>query len=666
VTAAHWLQNTLQRAGVAGADQLRIAPGTPLPEAWADVERALVLSESDVAQHVASRFHLRLADLGEASPAVVKLVPETVVRKHRLLPLREDDREIVVATADPTDLEAEQAIAFASGRQVLFEIAPPSVIDAHIERRYAPGAAVEAMMERVDTARADAVRVVDEMAGTLARAQGGESGAVAKLTNLILRAAIDHRASALEIAPAAGTGGVALLVDGVWSRFMQLSVPVMNHVIARVRVLGNLGIANRMWSRDGGARIKIEGRTYDLRLQILAAGNMQRALIRIYDQSFTPHMADLSLTPEAEQALRAALARSGLLILAVPPDAGGATLLYALLRELAAEPRRVVFAEDVLRWDLNGVEHALVERGTLANVIQAAAARDVDVIVAGAVSDVETASSLVRACRPGRLVIARVEAESAAAAVSDLVTRVGPGTLADVLRTVVSVRLVRRTCERCNADAAATAQCEPCRRTGYRGVLPLLAVLPASPALAHALHGVDPQNEIVPLLDDATMLRAEASTRVARAQTTEEEVARALQATQAAAAPAPVERPLVLVADDDALIRLLARTVLETDGNSVIEAEDGVEALERLAATSGVSLVVVDLDMPRLDGHGVVAQIKRDVKTAGVPVVVLTASTNPADEARALERGADDYIRKPIDPPRFLARIRAVLRRTRG
>jgi len=79
-----------------------------------------------------------------------------------------------------------------------------------------------------------------------------------------------------------------------------------------------------------------------------------------------------------------------------------------------------------------------------------------------------------------------------------------------------------------------------------------------------------------------------------------------------------------------------------------------------------VSLVVVDLDMPRLDGHGVVAQIKRDVKTAGVPVVVLTASTNPADEARALERGADDYIRKPIDPPRFLARIRAVLRRTRG
>jgi type IV pilus assembly protein PilB len=663
VTAVHWLQNTLLRAGIAGADQLRLPLGTPLPEVWSAAERALALSGSEVARHVASRFHLRLADLAEASPAVVKLVPETVVRKHRLLPLRENDREIVVATADPTDLEAEQAIAFASGRQVVFEIAPPAVIDAHIERRYAPGAAVEAMMERVDAARADAVRVVDEMAGTLARAQGGESGAVAKLTNLILRAAIDHRASAIEIAHGAGTGSVLLLVDGVWTRFMQLSVPVMNHVIGRLRLLGNVGIANRGWSRDGGARIRIEGRTYDLRLQISAVGNMQRALIRIYDQSFTPRFADLSLTTEAEQALREALARDGLMILVAPPDAGG-TLLYALLRELAAARRRVVFAEDLLRWDVQGIEHAPVERGAWANTIQSVAARDVDVIVAGAVNDAETAAALVRTFRPGRLVIGRVEAETAVAAARDFATHVGPEALAAVLRTVVSVRLLRRSCERCHAEAAATAQCEQCRRTGYRGVLPLLAVLPATPAQSNALLGGDPHNEIAPFLDDAAMLRAEANTRVARGESTDQEAARALQATEAAAAP--MDRPLVLVADDDPLIRLLARTVLETDGLTVIEAEDGVEALERLATTNGVSLVVVDLDMPRLNGHGVVAEVKRDVKTAGVPVVVLTASTNPADEARALERGADDYIRKPIDPPRFLARIRAVLRRSRG
>jgi type IV pilus assembly protein PilB len=665
LTAAHWLQNTLQRAGVAGADQLRLAPGTPLPQAWAAAERALELSEADVARHVASRFHLRLADMAEASPGVVKLVPETVVRKYRLLPLREDDREIVVATADPTDLDAEQAIAFASGRQVLFEIAPPGVIDAHIERRYAPGAAVEAMMERVDTARADAVRVVDEMAGTLVRAQGGESGAVAKLTNLILRAAIDQDATAIEISQAAGAAGVVLLVDGVWTRFMQLSVPVMNHVIARLRVLGNVGIANRAWSRDGGARIRIEGHTYDLRLNASSVGNMKRAMVRIYDQGFMPRLADLSLTPTAQQALHAALARPGLMIIATPPDSGGATLLYAILRDLTAERRRVVFAEDVLRWDLQGVEHAPVEPGTAAKAIDAAAARDVDVIVAGTVNDSQTAAALVRALRPGRLVIARIEAESAVAAVRNVAGHVDPATLADVLRTVVSIRLLRRTCERCNAAASAAAQCELCRRTGYRGVLRLLAVLPATPALSHALHGVDPHNEVVPLLDDASLMRAEANARVAGGETTGAEAARALQATEAAAAT-PVERPLVLVADDDALIRLLARTVLETDGLTVLEAEDGVQALELLSATRGVSLVVVDLDMPRLNGHGVVAGIKRDVKTAGVPVVVLTASTNPADEARALERGADDYIRKPIDPPRFLARIRAVLRRTRG
>jgi CheY-like chemotaxis protein len=182
--------------------------------------------------------------------------------------------------------------------------------------------------------------------------------------------------------------------------------------------------------------------------------------------------------------------------------------------------------------------------------------------------------------------------------------------------------------------------------------------------LLAALHAGAAPEELQALLPDLSRLRAEAHGRVARGETTAEEVARAL-GTPAVTAPS-ADRPVVLIADDDPLIRLLARTVLETDGLAVVEAEDGVQALERLSATKGISLVVLDLDMPKLDGHGVVAELKRNVTTAGLPVVVLTASTNPVDEARALERGADDYIRKPIDPPRFLARVRAVLRRTRG
>ena len=123
---------------------------------------------------------------------------------------------------------------------------------------------------------------------------------------------------------------------------------------------------------------------------------------------------------------------------------------------------------------------------------------------------------------------------------------------------------------------------------------------------------------------------------------------------------------MVLVADDDPLIRLLARTVLEADGLTAAEAEDGVDALKQIEERPDIDLLVLDLDMPRLDGQGVLGRLKRDVRTAGLPVIVLTASANPADEARALERGAADYIRKPIDPPRFQARVRAVLRRNRG
>jgi CheY-like chemotaxis protein len=205
--------------------------------------------------------------------------------------------------------------------------------------------------------------------------------------------------------------------------------------------------------------------------------------------------------------------------------------------------------------------------------------------------------------------------------------------------------------------------CDRCARTGFLGVLPVLDIVEIDGHVAEAIRRGAAVADLRRVASRATgyrSLQGGANERVESGETTSDEVTRVFG--PAGAVDAPLE-PLVLIADDDAVLRTLARTMLEQSGFRVDEANDGVATVERLVTGDMPSLLILDLDMPGLDGHAVLAQLRSRLPTAGLPVVVLTASENPDDELRAMELGADDYVRKPIDPPRFLARIRAALRR---
>lgn len=122
----------------------------------------------------------------------------------------------------------------------------------------------------------------------------------------------------------------------------------------------------------------------------------------------------------------------------------------------------------------------------------------------------------------------------------------------------------------------------------------------------------------------------------------------------------------ILVVDDDPGGRMLMRTVLEKNGFSVSEADDGTTALPLLQLSDDVDAVLLDLMMTNMDGLEVLLRIRKSRKSAGLPVVILTASKDPEDENRLLRAGADDYLRKPVDPHQLVNRVKAVLRRTRS
>lgn len=124
--------------------------------------------------------------------------------------------------------------------------------------------------------------------------------------------------------------------------------------------------------------------------------------------------------------------------------------------------------------------------------------------------------------------------------------------------------------------------------------------------------------------------------------------------------------PLVLVVDDEAEMRSFLRSVLEQRGFRVAEASDGREALDHLAGEEPFSLVILDLYMKDVQGLDVLKHIRSHVRTATLPVVVATGSDDPAVEMELFEAGADDFVVKPVDPPRFMLRVQAVLRRREG
>ncbi len=160
----HWLLEAARRAGMPFAEAASVDAAASLTDAWTAVARAAHVSEDDLARRIATHYRLGAADLQAAEPRALSLVPEKVARRHSVFPLRETDRQLVVATANPNDLETEQAIAFASGRTTVFEVAHPAAILTAIDAHYAPDRLVETLLDRVGAEVAEDIRLVEDVA----------------------------------------------------------------------------------------------------------------------------------------------------------------------------------------------------------------------------------------------------------------------------------------------------------------------------------------------------------------------------------------------------------------------------------------------------------------------------------------------------------------------
>ncbi len=691
VSGDHWLVHVVKEAGESGGKHLDVPARMPTVEVWTLVSRAYDLSDARLTDLVADYFRMDVADMGQADPEAYAVLDAEVAHRHMVFPLSETDRALVVATCDPTNMDVERAVSFASGKSTVFRVASPAAIKDAIDQRAPAEDIVDGLLDSIEDLEEDAVMLVQEVGPEAITEGDARATPVVKLTSLILREGISQGASDIHFEPGRKIGLIRYRVDGMLRKHTDLQMSALNRVISRIKILAQMDIADRLRPQDGRLRVQVGEMTYDLRVSTLPADGAEKCVIRILDanQSFT--LDALGFPAAGVEQIRELLGhRDGIVLVTGPTGSGKTTTLYGALRELATGSVNIMTVEDPIEYELDGVTqtHVKVKQDmTFAKALRAILRQDPDVILVGEIRDGETAQVAAQAAMTGHLVLATVHANDAVSSVSRL-TDLGLQwpMVADVLRGVVAQRLLRQVCAGCAepVDGALTPEeerlsavfdappvvrargCQECGFTGYQGRLPVVEVMTSTPRLREAISARKGHGTLQRIaIDDGMRIMHQAALEWARqGLTTLVEIERVLGRDMVAAEESEEARPVrILLVEDDADARTMMLELLSGDGYEVEVEEDGQGAVDRLAADPRFSLVVLDLHLPGLDGESVLRRIRGSVDTAALPVLVRTGTGGESREAELLEAGADDYVVKSASAERFLARVHAVLRR---
>ncbi|HXL51532.1 MAG TPA: type II/IV secretion system protein [Gemmatimonadales bacterium] len=743
-----WLAHSLE--GVLTPELLvELREKAPPPaRLWETLVAQKIASDEQILTALSTRFRLKLADLAQLDPAAKERVPEQVARRYHILPLRATDSYLEVATANPFDLDAEKALAFATAREIRMFLLAPSKIAERLDELYRPEKAVDKLLEGMESS-AELVQLKDDAPDEISTSEAEASQRpVVRLVDLIISEGILARSSDIHIEPEEGGVAVRYRIDGVLRQVMKIPRQAGLPLISRIKIMSALDIADRLRPQDGRARVAVNGQPIDLRVSTLPAALGEKVVIRILDSRATVKSLDsLGLnTNETEGIKRLLENHEGIILVTGPTGSGKTTTLYSCINQIKSEGVNIVTVEDPVEYRMQGIVQVQVQEKaglTFASALRSILRQDPNVVLIGEIRDRETAQIAVQASLTGHLVLSTLHTNDAANAVTRLVDiGVEAYKIAAALRGVMAQRLMRKLCPTCKEVWMETpadrlrrwipkgtplyraAGCPDCAMTGYRGRFSIVEVLTVSneverriaagetaehiagaarrggmkglwdSGLAHVLRGESTLDELtrvvdIPDEDEHPHEEAAASRRSSGGAKPQAGSARgaAVSFTEPAHGAAPEEltahfelleepepprvsgphglpaRKVLLVDDEDSL-RKVVKDLLERDGYIVSEARDGVQALDQVDRV-GPDIIVLDLNMPGLDGYGVLSHLRSRPATADIPVIVLTAKSDEDNEVRVFELGADDFLTKPFRARALSARLEAVLGRRR-
>ncbi len=462
------------------------------------------ISADDLARALAGQAGLQFHDLVAEPPAqdAIGKVDLATARAFGIVPVRLVGKVLTVAIADPSNASMLSDLGFTTGCEIVGVVAAAAPIQAALERFYREdaGEAKQRMHQLVQELQQQGGKIDLEDKTAMASA-----APVVKLLNYILYQAIRDKASDIHLEPFENDFKIRYRVDG--SLFELESPPphLAEALIARVKVMSDLDIAETRLPQDGRIELTVGGRSVDLRVSTLPTMFGESTVMRVLDRSVVSlDLDNLGLLPAVKERLRHYTdLPHGIMLVTGPTGSGKTTTLYAMLNEANREDTKVITVEDPVEYDLEGIVQVPVNEEigvTYAGVLRTILRQDPDVILVGEIRDRETAQTAIEASLTGHLVFSTLHTNDAASAITRLVDiGIEPFLLTATVQGILAQRLVRRICAECKTfyepgddvlrrlgltTQQAVGQkfaygkgCQLCNFTGYKGRMALTEIL---------------------------------------------------------------------------------------------------------------------------------------------------------------------------------------------
>jgi type IV pilus assembly protein PilB len=413
-------------------------------------------------------FGLKLTSLkGVASFAtsVALQVSEEVCQFHRAVPIEvKEDGTVILAMADPLDMVAVQIIRNKLKKEIDTVWADPDDIEFAIGTIFSDKNAFEdTLQDLVEVEEElDEEEEYDEDSVDILRTQATDAPAVVFVNSLLVQA-IQERASDIHIEPQEDNLRIRLRIDGVLREFPPANRRLQSGVIARIKILADLDIAERRVPQDGRVKFKIMGRSVDVRCSTIPGIYGEKIVMRILDQgSISLNIDDLGFEEaKLAQLKEKAKAANGMLLVTGPTGSGKTTTLYSILNFVNSPQLNIITVEDPVEYRLAGINQVQARPGvglTFASALRSILRQDPDIVMVGEIRDFETAEIAIKAALTGHLVLSTLHTNNAVATIIRLLNMgIDKYLIVSSLSVIVAQRLVRRICSNCREPIEPTS-----------------------------------------------------------------------------------------------------------------------------------------------------------------------------------------------------------------
>ena len=467
-------------------------------------------SEQDIAEALSSQLGFEYVNLSTVHipDNVLSLINESVLRKHLMIPyafVPNTINQVKVAMVDPMDMSAIDDFSIVTNLLVVPSVATTRDILIALDRYYGDTETIKAAQEYA--------REREDLAAKLAEgdlsSQDVQSSPVVQLVTSMVEQAARQRASDIHIEAKEDSVRVRFRIDGSLYEKFTYSIHLLPAIMARLKIIGGMDIAEKRKPQDGRFTILVDKREYDIRVSVLPTVYGEKCVMRLAQKkALTRNKSELGFSPSELKAFDDILKNpNGILLVTGPTGSGKSTTLYTALSELNKEDVNIVTVEDPVEANIDGINQVQVNvkaELTFASALRSILRQDPDIIMIGEIRDGETAQIAVQASITGHLVVSTLHTNSASGSISRLINMGVEGyLLADSLVGIIAQRLVRRLCPYCkkphlitdterrimgiradvNPEIYEPVGCERCDNTGYSGRIGIYEIMKITPPL---------------------------------------------------------------------------------------------------------------------------------------------------------------------------------------